>query len=213
MVRLLEKVLQNIPSDYVRYSELCSLLPVTENARYSLIKRSLKEEHLIQLKKGIYIRGNYLQKKKPHPFEMSQQIIWPSYVSLESALSYHQLIPEAVYSTTCVSIRRSSTIENKFGNFSYHKLPKQHFFLGVTRESEHEYAYFIASPWKAIFDYIYCYKKDWKSMTPLIESLRINIDELPKLDIEFANQAEHFYNSKRITRFLKGIDRYYKNEY
>lgn len=49
-------------------------------------------------------------------------------------------------------------------------------------------------------------------MTPFIDSLRMNIDELPKLDIEFANQADHFYNRKRITQFIKGIVSFYQKD-
>src|SRR5262245_14228498 len=107
MSTLLEKKLQNFESDYLSYSDLCSLLPLSDNARYAQIKRALKNGILIRLTKGIYRRAKYLEKEKPHPFEIAHYIFWPSYISLESALSYHGLIPEAVYSTMCVTTKRS----------------------------------------------------------------------------------------------------------
>jgi predicted transcriptional regulator of viral defense system len=205
MSSLLEKQLQSFASDYLTYADLCALLPISDNARYAQIKRALKEGYLIRLRKGIYRRGKYLEKNKPHPFEMSQHILWPSYVSLESALSYHELIPEAVYNTTCVTLSRSQLIQNEFGLFSYKPLPKKHFFVGVVREVDNKDIFLIASPWKAITDYVYCYKKDWTTLTPMMESLRIDSNLLPELNSEFAKKLITYYDSKRIQRFLTGI--------
>ncbi len=209
----LEKQLRTVASDYVSYSDLCALLPLNDNARYAQVKRALKEGYLTRLKKGIYRRGNYLEKTKPHPFEMAHALYWPSYISLESALSYHGLIPEAVLNTTCVTTQKSTTTKNKFGFFTYHKIPAVKFFLGVTREEENESIFFIATPWKAITDYVYCYKKDWIDKTPLVESLRIDLSSLPPLTIEFSKELSTFYHSMRINRFLEGITRDYHYEY
>lgn len=209
----LEKYLQNFPSDYLTYEDVCALLPLTADARYGQIKRALKEDLLIRLTKGVYRKGSYLEKEKPHPFTMSQYMVWPSYVSLESALSHHGLIPEAVYNTTCVTVRRPCSIENPFGLFHYHKLPKKNFFLGVRREEDNNDIFLIATPWKAILDYIFCYKKNWVTINPLAESLRIDLEILPVLDVKFAAQLSEFYHHQRINRFLKSIIRHYHHEY
>lgn len=205
MSNQLETKLQYFQSDYLTYSDLCALLPLGDNARYALIKRALKAGYLIRLRKGVYRRAQYLEKAKPHPFEMASFLCWPSYVSLESALSYHGLIPEAIYSTTCVTTRRAQTIENKFGFFNYLKLPAQNFFMGVLREELNGYIFYVASPWKAISDYIFCYKKDWVDMTPLVESLRMDLSALSSLDEKFADELIKFYHCKRIARFINGV--------
>jgi predicted transcriptional regulator of viral defense system len=207
MSRLLEKQLQLLPSDYVTFGDLKALLKVNDNALYAQVKRALKEGHLTRLKKEIYRRGGYLEKAKPHPFEMAHAIFWPSYISLESALSFHGLIPEAVFNTTCVTTKKTTTVKNKFGVFMYRKVPSIHFFLGVSREVENDVIFFIATPWKAIADYIYCYKKNWVDKTPLEESLRIDLNDLPPLNVEFAKALSTFYHSKRIDRFLEGMMR------
>lgn len=213
MSNQLLKQLYDFRSDYITYSDLCQLLQVTDNARYALIKRALKEGYLIRLRKGIYRRAKHLSKIKPHPFEMSHYLYWPSYVSMEAALSHHGMIPEAVYNTTCVTFKRACVIENEYGYFSYKKMPRENFFVGVLRNEENENFYYVATPWKAITDYIYCYKKDWRDLAPLEQNLRIELNELPILESDFAKKLSNYYHHDRINRFLKNIIRYYQNEH
>ncbi len=51
---------------------------------------------IIQLKRGVYMLNKNDQKLHPSRFYLANQLLWPSYVSLESALGYYGLIPEAV---------------------------------------------------------------------------------------------------------------------
>ncbi|MGD9592206.1 MAG: hypothetical protein AB7V32_06780 [Candidatus Berkiella sp.] len=205
MSSLIEKNLRNFGSDYLTASELAALLPIGENARHAQVKRALAQGNLIRLKRGIYRRAGYLEQSKPHPFEMSHYLLWPSYVSLESALSYHGLIPEAIYETTCVTSLRAQTIHNQFGNFVYHALPQKNFFIDVKRLDELGATFNIANPWKALCDYVYCYKKNWNSLEPVIESLRIDITLLPKLTNKLGCELTSFYKSKRVSLFLIGV--------
>lgn len=209
MTSQLEIKLRTYPSNYLTYSDLCALLPISDNARYAQIKRLLKKQYLLRLHQGFYYKGDYLQKEKPHLFEMAYHICWPSYISLTSALSYHGLIPEAVYEITSVIIKRSCKIDNDFGHFSYHKLPKDRFFCSVTREEEANSVFLVASPWKALTDYVYCYKKNWVNMSPVEESLRIELETLPFLTIDEAKKLADFYQQNRIHKFLEGVIRYY----
>ena len=204
----LERQLSKAPSDYVTSSELDMLLQKSENARFSLVKRALHKGILLKLRRGLYRRSDYLEQEKPHTFEMAQHIYWPSYVSLESALSFHELIPEAIYNTTSVTTRRANVFENAFGRFEYHRLPKKNFFLGVVRTIENKHVFFVANPWKAITDYLFCYNKKWTTLIPLRESLRIEIEHLPLLDIEFANKLDHYYGRNEISLFLKAALEY-----
>lgn len=205
----IEVILRKAPTDYVSYTDLCHLLPGTNDARYGQIKRALKQGYLINLRKGLYYRGDYLQQNKPHTFEMAQRLYWPSYVSLESALSYYGLIPEAVYTTTSVSYKRSVQFKNSFGLFSYEKGAGQNFFLGVNRVIENECVFLIAEPWKAITDYLFCYKKDFSTLEALASSLRLDLDMLVKIEHDFAHDLIRSYQSKRIEKFLENVLRDY----
>lgn len=201
----IENILRKLNSDYVTASELSVLLSLPDNARHAQVKRALAQGHLVRLNRGVYRRSGYLEKIKTHSFEMSQYLLWPSYVSLESALSYRGLIPEAVYKTTCVTSKRPNTIENNFGIFEYKKLPNQNFMIGVERIEDGEYVYLVATPWKALCDYVYCYKKDWSSIEPILKSLRIEREDLPKLDASECTNLAAYYNSGRVSKFLKGV--------
>lgn len=198
----IEIILREYPSDYVNYTDLFHLLSGTDDSRYAQIKRALKEGYLISLRKGLYYRGLYLQQQKPHPFEMAQRLVWPSYVSLESALSYYNLIPEAIYNHTSVSPKRKTQVANSLGFFSYEKGNAHNFFLGVNREMEANHVFLIADPWKAIADYIYCYKKN-DSLEELSINLRLETSELPTLEPEYANALTTYYASNRVKLFLK----------
>lgn len=204
MSTLIEKALRTLKSDYVTASELSALFQISENARHAQIKRALAQGILVRLKRGLYRRSGYLEKSKSHPFETSGFLYWPSYVSLESALSFHGLIPEAIYTTTCVTTQRPKIIVNPLGRFEYKYLPHNNFFIGVERVEEGTSVYFIANPWKAICDYIYCYKKNWVSIKPLLTSLRIEPDDLPTLTKDVSQKLSDYYDCKRINEFLIG---------
>lgn len=207
MATKLEQKLTNHPIVCLTDAEVAAILNISDNQKYGQIKRAVKKRALIHVKRGLYCLGDYLTIKKPHPFMLAQAIYWPSYLSLETALSYYGLIPEAVYTIASVTTKRAKEFKTCFGNFSYQKLPNRNFFTEVKLIKEENYNFFIASPWKAIADYIYCNKKDWKGLAPLSEDLRIEIDDLPQLSLKKIATLNDYYQDARIERFLRGVKR------
>ena len=205
MTTLLEQKLRNSSLVCITDAELASILSVADNQRYSIVKRAIVKGDLIHIRRGLYCLGKHLTTKTPHPFELAQKIYWPSYVSLESALSYHGLIPEAVYSITSVATKRSKEFHTPLGNFSYIKIPSDNFFVEVERKEEQGNYFFIAKPWKAILDYLFCYKKNWHGLEPLVDDLRIEVDELPQLSLDTIEILMGYYKSQRIKQFLNSI--------
>lgn len=207
MKKSLEAELQHYPRCYITDAEISLLMKgVSADSKSSKIKRLVMQEKLMHLRRGLYcLTQNLGSLSLPHPFELAQYIYGPSYISLESALSYHKLIPEAVYSITSVSTKRSKEFKTPLGLFSYSHLPSQDFYTEVELIVESNYRFFMAKPWKAICDYVFCYKKEWDSMKPLIESLRINSEDLPFLSESEIDILNGYYQQKRISRFLKGI--------
>ena len=108
---------------------------------------------LIQLKRGLYII-NVPGVKKPPDFYLANRIVFPSYVSMETALSYYGLIPEAVYSTVSITTKKTNRFNNKLGNFVYHHI-KNELFRGYKKLEIEEFSINIAIPEKSILDYIY----------------------------------------------------------
>ena len=87
-------------------------------------------------------------------FEIANRIYDPSYVSLESALSYYQLIPEAVYGITSVSTRRTYSFQTTLGEFTY-KTIRPALFYGYKIMTFDSKVFKIASMEKAILDFFY----------------------------------------------------------
>lgn len=117
------------------------------------VHRWLKEGDLIQLKRGLYLL-NVPGAKRPPDFFLSNKIIFPSYVSMESALSYYNLIPEAVYSTVAITTKKTNSFKNTVGNFVYHHI-KRELFMGYGRVEIENFQVYLASPEKSILDYLY----------------------------------------------------------
>ena len=206
MLKLLEKLPQSRP--YLTDNELTTLLNGSADSRYGKVKRWLNQKKMLHIRRGLYCltdKVNYL--RKPHPYELAQYIYGPSYISLETALSFHKLIPETVYTITSVTSKRAKEFKTKLGVFSYLHLPIESFYTEVELIKENDYQFFMAKPWKAICDYVFCYKKDWNSFEPLLESLRINYEDLPWLDNEKTELLNEYYHTSRISNFLKNIQK------
>jgi predicted transcriptional regulator of viral defense system len=208
MARSVEKALRRNPRSYITDAELAVLLGGTSDSRYSKVKRLVAQDQLIHIRRGLYCLTEALGfPTKPHPFELAQLIYAPSYISLESALAYHQLIPEAVYVTTSVCTKRSKVFHTPLGEFSYLHLPRENFYAEVELIIENDYRFFIAKPWKAICDYVFCYKKDGSQLAPLLQNLRISHEDLPMLHEEERDRLDEYYRHSRLTRFLKNVKR------
>lgn len=203
MKKDLNSLLHDWPNNFIHDTELALLLQKSDNARYSLVKRALKAEDLIRLRKGLYLIADKIRQKLPNEFELALQIYQPSAISLESALSFHGWIPEAVYTTTCVTPKRAQEFENKFGVFSYKHVPDQGFYRGVNRSSIGTAVMFMAAPWKAVADLIYTQRKEWNNLAQLEEDLRIDHDIIMSSDKVLLKELWQNYPSVRVQKVLK----------
>lgn len=201
-----ESILRNYPHPYITDIELRTLLKGTPDSYYAKIKRLTEVGKLLHIRRGLYSISEAIgNQQKAHPFEIAQYIYGPSCISLESALSFHQLIPEAVYTVTSVCTKRSKEFNTRLGLFSYIRLPLENFYMEAQIVEIDGYKFFMAKPWRAICDYVFCYKKEWTSFEPLLDSLRISLEDLPSLSNEEANLLSEYYQHKRLNKFLAGI--------
>lgn len=208
MKNTLDRILQAHPRPYLTDVELESLLDGTPDSRYGKVKRMIAQGKLMHIKRGLYCLTNEIGYiKKPSLFELAQYIYGPSFISMQSALSFHQLIPEAVYTTTSVTGKRSKEFETPLGIFSYKQVPLEDLYTEVIRFTDNDQQFLIAKPWRAICDYVFCYRMDWDSIDPLVKNLRIEPDDLPVLSKEDIQLFEDYYQQKRINRFLKGVQK------
>lgn len=165
------------------------------------ISRYLKSKEIIQLKKGLYISLDFLNKNRSnvsYSFYLANILRSPSYVSSWTALQYYGLTTESIYGIISMTQKVTRKYETKAGNFSYQSIQKELFsdFYLV----KDKFDFFVASPSKALFDLLYSRTKQFRGITfemidPMVEDLRIDIDEMSK------EEREKFY--QMIKKYLK----------
>lgn len=146
--------------------------------------------YLEALKKGLYIAGPQLTDRKPDPMLVANHIFGPSYVSVDTALSFYGLIPERVEEVTSMTIKTSRSFVNVLGMFSYKHLPLPYYSFGLVmlQLGSNQYA-LVASPEKAICDKIVTtpgitFRSKQNAYEYLVENMRIDEGALKILDAE-----------------------------
>jgi hypothetical protein len=196
------------------------VIPVNTDVLYSLYN-DLKspDKKLSELeRKGLVIRVKrnlYVVSPKVHNKEISTELVAnhlyrPSYVSLESALSYYGLIPERVYAMRSVCLTLHKQYDTPLGYFEYIKVPAKYYPIGVGQEViDNAYAFLIASPEKALCDKISASKnirlQSVKAMQEYLEEdLRFEMSALAAFDLDIIEKCIEFGKKKtELTQLLK----------
>ena len=180
---------------------------------YDVLKVQLsmwKKKGLISaLRKGLYVLSREERQIEPSLFYLANQIFIPSYVSLESALAYYNLIPEFVAAITSITVRKTCKFKNEFGLFTYqHVMPECYTGFEIVQESQ-KIKVLMALPEKAVVDFLYLNLSKFSVLDHLIftESYRFqNCEKLNKRKIR--NYAKLFKSKKLISvseLFIKEI--------
>ena len=206
MQRLTEIAMQKAPSGIFTRPEVACWAGGSPQRQFSLLKRALASGEVVRVHRSLYcLASKYLQQKLDLRV-LAQRIYGPSYVSLESALSYHGWIPEAVYAITSASLDRSREYDTPLGHFSFTRIPQKTFYAGVERvENADASSFLLAAPLKALADYVYVHKCDWDSARPVVESLRVDGSLLASVEADGFDRLLANYSSQRVQRFLKGL--------
>ncbi len=181
----------------------------SSDAKKSFLKRACQKGDLVRVQKGLYLVGDKNRNNHYNSFVIANYMVCPSYVSLESALSFYGLIPEAVYTTTSVTTKIGSEIRTTVGQYSFSYLKTDYFNFGFYQIKEGEHKYLIATPLKALMDYIVLKKKEYKSVDNLEADLRFDFDEFLTykkfVNIEAINEMLAQYKSYRLQVILKDM--------
>lgn len=151
-----------------------------------------KQGHLIPIKRGIYVLSEDLRKQPLSMGFIANNLLLPSYVSLEYALSYYDLIPEMVTVYTSVTTQKTTIFKTPVGIFEYHSI-KESLFKGFTKANEASRDYFIATPEKAILDFFY-FHQGIKGETKEFESYRFQNLEI--INLKRFDELRKIYNKK-----------------
>ncbi len=117
-----------------------------ENTLYKKIQRLEKKKIIKKLIKGKY----YFIFNQPDDFIIANFLYYPSYISLESALSFYGIMTGFPYQITSISIKKAKKIIVDNKEFSYSKI-KNDLYWGFEKKDK----FIIAEPEKALLDYLY----------------------------------------------------------
>lgn len=155
----------------------------------------MEEEVLIPVKKGLYVAGPASGiNKRPEPYLLANHLYGPSYVSIDSALSYHGLIPEHVYETTSVTVKDSREFHTAIGRFSYAHLPYPYYLFGIRQiEVSTDQFVLMACQEKALFDKVVTTKRlkirsKSDAMHYLLDDLRMNEFGLKEMNLKMMDE-------------------------
>ncbi len=112
-----------------------------------------RKRYITKIHNGYYIFSD-IELNENLLYKIANIIYKHSYVSLETALNYYDLIPEQPYMILSVSTRKTRTFKTQIGNFYYRKIANKYFFGYRIEKIENTY-WKMASPEKALVDYFY----------------------------------------------------------
>ena len=119
------------------------------------LSRWVRSGRLIQLRRGVYAIAKPYRQIEPHPFLVANALRKNSYVSLQSALAFHGLIPEYVPACTSVTTGRSEKLETQLGTYIYKRAKREYLFGFRQMEVASNQFAFVAVTEKALLDLVY----------------------------------------------------------
>ena len=166
---------------------------------------------LVRVKRGLYVVDEQVTGERSSGYLLANHLHGPSYVSLETAMEFHGLIPEAVYSFESATIGLSKAYATELGTFCYHHVPDAYYPLGIQQASAGiSQTFLIASPEKAICDHLITTKRlrirsRGALRSYLVEYLRIDEEALAELDSGLIHSCSLVGPKQETLRFLKEV--------
>lgn len=178
------------------------------------ISELIKSGELISLKKGLYIPGIKTDLTGPETFLIANHLWGPSYVSLESAMSYWGLIPERVYEIKSITMKLSKKFKTPKGRFSYRFMPSPYYSFGIRSiELSPGQVALVALPEKALCDKIIAttglvLRSPVQTRSFLLDDLRIDPEWLRKLNLrELRSWIEDAPKKESLKMLVKTLEK------
>ncbi len=180
-------------------------LEKSENTLDCNIKYWLKKEKIVALRKGLYlIKDNWNKEENKDAYleYIANQLILPSYVSMEYILSKYQLLTESSVSITSVTPKSGRNYANNLGAFNYYSISEK-LFTGYKIKKFKDAPVYIASKEKALFDFLYFQFLQKEPSKKSIENLRINWENITKQEIEKSRRFCKLTKNKNIKKLFE----------
>lgn len=187
------------------------LLEKDDNNLSANLKYWLKSGDLIALKKGLYIfRDKYEKESSKNEYleYLANQLLTPSYLSLEYVLDKYSLLSEPARTLTSISNKAAREFNNSLGVWRYYSLPKK-FFLGYKIKYFKDRPIFEASKAKALFDFLYLrFRRGNEPNEKNIADLRLNWENLNRKERAELFSYFKLVPGRRFQKLKKIIEKY-----
>ncbi len=192
-------------------AQLARLLDGSPQRRYNLVNRALHGGELLRLRRGCYRLAPAVSGSLPNPFVVAQALRPGSYVSMESALSFHGWIPEAVPVTLSIlpGRRRDEALVPGLGSFQFSPLAlRRGFFLeAVDRVPFGGQVALVARPLRALLDRFCLLKQDWPGLAAVNQDLRIQPEMILGLRPDDLEPLRPLYRHGRMRNLIDALQR------
>lgn len=155
------------------------------NTLYKLLQRLEKAEIIQRITKGKY----QFQWKQPHDFVLSNFLLTPSYISLESALSFYGILPQFPYTISATTPLKTRKIVVNEKEYEYAHIEKGYFF-GFTKTEN----FVISTPEKALLDTLYFMAKGLRK----IHLEELDLKNINKKQLKIFSQKYTFVPLKKL---------------
>ncbi len=149
-----------------------------------------KHNWIRALKNGLY-EIIYPEEKNIPDLFLANKLYSPSYISLETALSIYNIIPEVAMGVTSITTKPTREFKNYYGFFRYRNI-RPRAFLGYRVIAERNFKIKIAEPEKALVDYIYFKLYDGEEIK--IDEERFDLLILKKLKKKILFDYASYFN-------------------
>lgn len=153
--------------------------------------RAVKTGELMRLQRNRYmLRERWEHLSREERWHVANLLQVPSYISLTTALAYHELTTQVQPAyVESIAVSRSQVIEIGGTVFRYVKIAPALYFGFLKREG-----IFVATPEKALADCLYLsslhrYHLDWSSL----ETSRIHVAALRRLLRRYPRRTQHWW--------------------
>jgi len=173
----------------------------------------VKKGLLIQLKRGLYTLREEDRRVKFSKYFLANNLYSPSYISLETALSYYGLSTERAFQFTSISTKKTQCFENYYGKFTYRSIKAELYDHFIAREDEFGNTFYIASPEKALCDFFYFKIREIESLDKSIFEDAYRLQNLDLLKVSRLKQIAEAYPGRKFKNLMELLIEYIKEEW
>ena len=190
------------------HSSMLAIFPDPTSHKQVQLSRWTRAGKLSQIRKGWYLIEKPWRAKEIPVTVIANNVVHPSYLSLDWALQYYEMIPEYVPNPTSVTTDRGMRFTAQNSLFIYYHVQPS-FFKGYRQEKVNGYNINIACPEKALLDKIYLFLQSNRFSIEWLKELRLQ--NLDTLDLDKLLSFSRATKRKRFREAVELTDQYIKS--